>query len=75
MRGTIAPKSQDPLTWLLPDDSLGGLVLSKALIHQPYFQCLNRISLFITSSSYPIVLTRLGRLRSILYTSRKMSKV
>ena len=34
-RGATAPKSQDRLKWLLPDDSTGGLVVSKALILQP----------------------------------------
>ena len=46
--------------WLLPDNSAEGLVVSKALFLNLNFNFLNRISLGLTSSSYPIVLTRLG---------------
>ena len=35
IRGTTAPKSQDRLKRLLPEDSTGGFVVSKALIPQP----------------------------------------
>ena len=35
IRGATAPKSQDRLNCLLPDDSTGDLVVSKALIPQP----------------------------------------
>ena len=35
IRGATAPESQDRLKRLLPDDSTGGLVVSKALIPQP----------------------------------------
>ena len=45
---------------LLPDGSTGGLVVSKALSLNFNFSFLNRISLLLISSSYPIILTRLG---------------
>ena len=54
MPGTTAPKSQDRLKQLLPDGSNGGLVASKALYLNLRFGFLNRISLLLLSSSYPI---------------------
>ena len=47
----------------------GGLVVSKALSLNLNFSFLNRIWLLLISSSYPIVLTRLGVPRSRPYTS------
>ena len=35
IRGATAPKSQDRLKRLLPDGSIGGLVVCKVLIPQP----------------------------------------
>ena len=52
-----------------------GLVASKALSLNLNFSFVNRISLLLISSSYPIVLTRLGGSRSRSYTSRKISRV
>ena len=49
----------------------GGLVVSKALSLNLNFSFLNRISLLLISSSYPIVLTRLGGPRSRPNTSEK----
>ena len=56
----VALKSQDRLKRLLPDDSTGGLVVSKALSLNLNFSFLNWILLLLISSSYPICLTRLG---------------
>ena len=54
----------------------GALWLSKRLSLNLNFSFLNRISLLLISSSYPIiVLTRLGGPRSTPYTSRKISRV
>ena len=75
IRGTTAPKSQGRLKGLLSDDSIGGLVVSKALSLNFNFSFLNRISLLLISSSYPVVITRLGGPRSRPYTSRKISRV
>ena len=47
----------------------------KALSLNLNFSFPNRISLLLTSSSYPIVLRRLGGPRSRPFTSRKMSRV
>ena len=57
---------------LLPDDSTGFLVVSKALFLYLNLRFLNRISLLLIWSSYSIVLTRLGGPRSKPYTSRKI---
>ena len=73
--GTTALKSQDQLKWLLPDGNTGGLVVSKVLSLNLNFSFLNWISLLLISSSYPIVLTRLGGPRSRPYTSKKISRV
>ena len=75
IHGATAPRGQDRLKWLLSDGSTGDFVVSKALIPQLYFSFLNRISLLLISSSYPIVLTRLGGPRSRPYTSRNISRV
>ena len=75
IRGTTALKSQDRLKWLLPDGSTGGLVVSKVLSLNLNFSFLNHIPLLLISSSYPIVLTRLGGPHSRPYTSRKISRV
>ena len=48
-----------------------GLVVSKALSLNLNFSFLNRITLLLISSSYPIGLTRLGAPRSRPYTSKK----
>ena len=55
----------------------GALWLAKCLSLNLNFSFLNRISLLLISSSYPIVLTKLGGPRSRPYrpTSRKMSRV
>ena len=53
----------------------GTLRLAKCLSLNLNFSFLNWISLFLISSSYPIVLTRLGGPRSRPYTSRKISEV
>ena len=53
----------------------GVLWLAKRLSLKLKFSFLNRISLLLMSSSYPIVLTRLGGPRSRPYTSRKISRV
>ena len=74
IRGTTAPKSQDRLKRLLPDGSTG-VVVCKALSLNLNFSFLNRISLLVISSSYPIGLTRLGGPRSKPYTPRKISRV
>ena len=52
----------------------GTLWLAKRLSLNLNFSFLNRISLFLISSSHPIVLTRLGGLLSRPYTSRKISR-
>ena len=49
----------------------GALWLAKRFSLNLNFSFLNRISLLLISSSYPIVLTRLGGPRSRPYTSRK----
>ena len=56
--------SQDRLKQLLSDGSTGGSLVSKLLSLNFNFSFLNRISLLLISSSYPIVLTRLGGPRS-----------
>ena len=53
----------------------GALWLAKHLSLSLNFSFLNRISLLLITSSYPIVLTRLGGPRSTPYTSRKNSRV
>ena len=53
----------------------GALWLPKRLSVNLNFSFLNRISPLLISSSYPVVLTRLGGPRSRLYTSRKISRV
>ena len=53
----------------------GALLLAKRLSLNLYFSFLNRISLLIIWSSYPIVLTRLGGPRFRPYTSRKISRI
>ena len=60
---------------VVPDGSIGGIVVSKTLSLNLNFSFLNWISLLLTSSSYPIVLTRLGGPHSGPYTSRKISRV
>ena len=70
-----APKSQDRLKRLLPYDSTGGLVVSKALSLNHNFIFLNQILLLLNSSSYPIVFTRLGGPCSRPYTFRNISRV
>ena len=66
MRDATAPNGQDRLKRLLSDDSTGGLVVTKALSLNLNFSFLSRISLLLISSSYPIVLTKLGEPRSRL---------
>ena len=51
------------------------LWLAKRLSLNLNFSFLNRISLLLISSSYPIVLTRLGGPLSRPYTSRKISRI
>ena len=51
---------QDRLKLVLPDDSAGGLVVSKALSLNLNFRFVNWISLLHILISYPIALTRLG---------------
>ena len=46
IRGATAPKSQDRLKWLLPDDSTGALWLAKRLSLNLNFTFLNRIRYF-----------------------------
>ena len=70
-----APKNQDQLKRLLPDGSTGSLVVNKAVSLNLNFSFLNRISLLLTSSSYPIVLTSLGKLRSRPHIIIKISSV
>ena len=53
----------------------GALWLAKRLSLNLNFSFLNWISLLLISSSYPIVLTRLGGPRSRPYTSRKNFRV
>ena len=53
----------------------GALWLAKRLSLNHNFSFLNRILLRLISSSYPVVLTRLGGPRSRPYTSRKISRV
>ena len=53
----------------------GALWLAKHLSLNLNFSFRNRISLLLISSSYPIVLTRLGGPRSRSYTSIKISRV
>ena len=53
----------------------GALWLAKRLSLNLNFSFLNRISLLLMPSSYPIVLTRLGGPRSRPYTSRKISGI
>ena len=74
IRGATAPKIQERLKWLLPDGSTGGLVVSKASLNLN-FSFLNWILLLLISSSYPVVLTRLGGPCSRPYTSTKISMV
>ena len=74
IRGATAPKSQDRLKWLLPDRSTGDLVVSKAFLNFK-ISFVNRISLLLISSIYPIGLTGLGGPRSRPYTSRKISRL
>ena len=50
----------------------GALWFAKRLSLNLNFSFLNRISLLLISSSYPLVLTRLGGTRSRPYTSRKI---
>ena len=52
-----------------------GLVVSEALSLNLNSSFLNRISLLLISSSYPIVLTRLDEFSSRPYISRKISRV
>ena len=67
--------SQGRLKQLLPDGSTGGMVVSKALSLNLNFNFINRISLLVMSSSYPIVCTRLGGPRSKFYISRKICRL
>ena len=60
---------------LLPDTIQGALWLAKRLSLNLNVSFLNRILLLLVSSSYPIVLTRLGEPRSRPYTSRIISRV
>ena len=72
IRGATAPKILYQLKWLMPQ---GALWLAKRLSLNLNFSFFNRNSLLLESSSYPIVLTRLGGPRSRPYTSRKISRV
>ena len=69
-----APKSQDRLKRMLSNGNTGYLVVRKALSLNLNFSFLNRISLLVILSSYPVVLTRLGGPRSRPYSSRKNYK-
>ena len=75
--GARAPKSQGGLKRLLPDDSTGALWLEKrvSLKLNLNFSFINRISLLLISSSYPIILTGLDGPRFRPYTSRSISRI